>query len=105
MRIIRSIVAALLALSLIVVPIAGATAMPHASKAEMSMSASGDDCPCCNAAHKCPSDTCILKCYMGPALFVARMASMRPLPQVFAPMGAAQLSPFAPRPELPPPRS
>jgi hypothetical protein len=104
MRIVRSIFAALLGLSLIVVPMA-AVAMSHASKAEMSMNASGDDCPCCNAAHKCPSDTCMLKCYMGPALFVGRMASIRPLPQVFAPMGAAQLSPFAARPELPPPRS
>lgn len=104
MPIVRFIFAALLALSLIVVPMA-ATAMPHVSKAEMSMSASGDDCPCCNAAHKCSSDTCMLKCYMGPALFVARMASMQPLPQVFAPMSAAQLSPFAARPELPPPRS
>lgn len=105
MRIARSIFAALLAVSLAVVPMVAATAMPHASKAEMTMSAPGDDCPCCNAAHKCPSDTCVFKCYMGPALFVARMELMQPLPQVFAPMSAAQLSPFAARPELPPPRS
>lgn len=104
MRIVRSIFAALLALSLIVVPIAAATAMTHASKAEMNLGAAGDDCPCCNAAHKCSSDTCILKCYMGPALLVTRTATVQPLPQVFVPMPAVQLSPFAARPELPPPR-
>lgn len=105
MRIVRSILAALLALSLAVVPIAAATAMPHASKVEMAMSTSGGDCPCCNASHKCPSDTCILKCYMGPALFVARMLPVQPLRPILTPTRASQLSPFAPRPELPPPRS
>ena len=105
MRIVRSIFAALLALSLIVVPIAAATAMTHASKAEMTLGAAGDDCPCCNVAHKCPSDTCVQNCYMGPALFVARILPLQPLRPILTPARTGQLSPFGSRPELPPPRS
>lgn len=105
MRIVRSILAALLALSLVVVPMAAASAMPDTSKAEMTMSASSDDCPCCNAAHKCPSDTCILKCHMGPTLLVTRILTPQPLRPVLTPTRSARLSPFPPHPELPPPRS
>src|SRR5581483_5131523 len=102
MRIVRSILAALLTLSLVVVPVAAsASVATHATKAEMSMSAPGDDCPCCNADHKCPSDICAFKCATGPALFVARVVTQQPLRPRLVPTRSARLSPFAPHPELP----
>jgi hypothetical protein len=56
MRVIRFVIAALLTMSLAVLPMSAGMAMSHDTMAEMNTGASGHDCPCCNAAHKCAPD-------------------------------------------------
>lgn len=104
MRSVRLIIAVLLAASLAILPMSAAMAMTHAAKAEMSMGASGDNCPCCNAARKCATDTCQFKCFSAPAILEGAPLA-QPRPELFIAIGEATLSPFLARPDPPPPRS
>lgn len=105
MRIYRLVIAALLALSFTVVPLAAGTATVHTASNEMSMGASHDDCPCCNAAHRCPADTCMLKCFNVSAIAVELSPIMAPLRAPFAVIGVTTLVALIMRPDPPPPRS
>ncbi|HET6222015.1 MAG TPA: hypothetical protein VFE11_07610, partial [Dongiaceae bacterium] len=62
MRTVRLFIAALLALSLAVLPASAAMARTHIANADMTMSAvddaGGDDCPCCSGGWKCASRIC-----------------------------------------------
>lgn len=107
MRLVRIIIAGLLALSLGILPVSAAMAMSkaHAAQAEMSMGAPADDCPCCNVAKKCGADLCQFKCFSTPAISVENLPL--PQPRLLAMIGSttAAPSPFNLRPEPPPPRS
>ena len=105
MRAIRLIVVVLLAASLGILPVSAGIAMTHAAKAEMSMSASGTDCPCCNAAKKCVTDHCQFKCFNTPAISVDGFPLAQPVPEPLAPVCVAALSPFSRQLDPPPPRS
>jgi hypothetical protein len=105
MRIYRLVIAALLALSLTVLPVAAGMARMHAAPSEMSMGASGHDCPCCDTAHRCPADICMLKCFNVPAIGLDVSPVVAPLPAPFAAIGVATLVAFLSRPDPPPPRS
>ena len=70
MRTLRLIIALLVAASLAVLPAWASLANLHAAKAEMTMSGSGDSCPCCDATHECATDTCTSMCYSTPAISV-----------------------------------
>lgn len=108
MRFVRIIIAALLALSLGILPVSAAMAMSkaHAAKAEISMSApAADDCPCCNAAKKCGADLCQLKCFSTPAISVENLPLAQPPPLALIASTTAAPSSFDLRPDPPPPRS
>ena len=105
MRIYRLVIVALVALSFAVVPLAAGMAGVHGASSEMSMGASHDDCPCCNAAHKCPADICMLKCFNVSAIAVELSPMMAPLPAPFAASGVTPLVALITRPDPPPPRS
>ena len=105
MRSFRLIIAVLLAVSLSIVPVSAAMAVMHVGAAEMSVSEPGSDCPCCDAAHKCATDICTLKCHSSTAISVELKPLTERLPQRFAVMGAIRPSPFSPQPDPPPPRS
>lgn len=105
MRIVRIIVAVLLAASLAIPPITTAMAMTSAAKAEMSMVTSGSDCPCCNAAKKCAADLCQFKCFHTLAISVEGLPLAEPLPEPLVAVYAASFSPVTLRPDPPPPRS
>jgi hypothetical protein len=107
MRGVRFILALVLATSLIILPMSAGMAMSHvhASKTEMGMGTSGADCPCCNAAHKCAADTCMLKCFSVSALALEARPLMQPFVTVFAAVVMKRLVGYAPRPDPPPPRS
>jgi hypothetical protein len=102
MRICRLFFAVLLAMGLATLPISAAVAMTYAAKAEMGMSSSADDCPCCKPAQL---GTCLLKCCHIQAISADSPAAVHPLPPLF-PEAAVELGTavsFAPDP--PPPRS
>jgi hypothetical protein len=105
MRFIRVVIAVLLAVSLAILPVSSAMAAMHAGNPEMSMSAPDSDCACCNAAHKCATDICTLKCYNSAALYVEGQLLVGPLPQPLIDMASPAMSPFSQRPDPPPPRS
>lgn len=105
MRSLRLILALVLAASLAVMPMSAGMAMSYGAKAEMGMSEGGQDCPCCNALHKCAPDTCMLKCFSAAAMTVDGPLLEQPLPQLFLEIGAPTPSPFSTRPDPPPPRS
>lgn len=105
MRTLRLILAVLLMASLTISPVAAGMGATHAAKTEMSIGASGGDCPCCNAAKKCATDTCMFTCYSVPVLSVEGLPLIEPLPKAFVAVGLATFSPFSPRPDPPPPRS
>jgi hypothetical protein len=105
MRLIRLVIAGLLAASVAVLPVSVGMAKLHEAKAEMSMSAPDSDCPCCNAAHKCATDICTLKCYNSAALYVEGQLLVGPLPEPLIEMASPAMSPFSQRPDPPPPRS
>jgi hypothetical protein len=102
MRFCRLILAGLLAASVALLPVSAAMAMTHAAKAEMSMSASGDDCPCCKSAQAdaCPFTLCSLQ-----AISVDGPAMLMPTPACFAERGPQILAGVSLRPTPPPPRS
>ena len=105
MRTVRLIIAALLAMSLAILPVsAGMTAM-HAAKTEMSTNASGDSCPCCDPANTCAADICTAKCFNAAALLVEGQPFAESLLKRFVGTGLTAMSPFAPQPDPPPPRS
>ena len=104
MRALRLIMAVLLAASLAVLPVSASMAMTHAAKAKMSMSASGADCPCCNAAKKCATDICMFKCFSTPAISVDGFPLAQPLPEPLIAVRVAALSPFSRQLDPPPPR-
>lgn len=105
MRIHRLVIAVLLALSFTVLPVAAGMARMHAASSEMSMGASGDDCPCCDAAHRCPADICMLKCFNVSAVGLDVSPFVAPLPAPFAAATMTTLVAFSARPDPPPPRS
>ncbi len=105
MRTIRLVIAALFAVNLAIVPVSAAMAMFHGAKAQMSMSSSMDDCPCCNAAKKCATDLCQFKCFNTPAISVHGVPLVRPLPEPLVAGATTAWSPFTLGPEPPPPRS
>jgi hypothetical protein len=105
MCLIRLLIAVLLATSLAILPVSAGMAMAHAAKAEMAMSASDGDCPCCNAAHKCAPDTCMLKCFSVSAIALDARPAVHPVPAPFPELGVTTLVAFSPRPDPPPPRS
>jgi hypothetical protein len=91
-----------LTVSLAVLPLSAAVAMGHGAKAEMAMSATGDDCPCCQPA---VSDACPLVCCHVTALAASGWMIARP--RVGSPLDAEAGAFVANivRPEPPPPRS
>jgi len=105
MRVIRFVIAALLTMSLAVLPASAGMAMSHSAMAEMSAGASGHDCPCCNAAHECASDQCMLKCFSVSAIGIDVSPLVAPLPAPFAAAAMTTLVAFSARPDPPPPRS
>lgn len=110
MRILRLLIAVLLATSLSVLPVSAGMAKMHAAKAEMTMSASsdagGDDCVCCSPAGKCSTTSiCLLKCFNVPAVLINGLPVTQPVPQLFVDIGWVAPSPFSLRPDPPPPRS
>ena len=100
----RFIFAVLLAASLAMLPVSAAMAS-HAAKAEMSIGASDKDCACCDAAHKCPADACVVTCHAVSAISAVGPALSQPLPEAFASAALTEWSPFLARPDPPPPRS
>jgi hypothetical protein len=105
MRIHRLVIAVLLALSFTVLPVAAAMARMHAASSEMSMGASGGDCPCCDAAHRCPADMCMLKCFSVSAVVLEGSPLIAPQPALFAVAAMRPWVAFSARPDPPPPRS
>ena len=105
MRVIRFVIAALLTMSLAVLPMSAGMAMSRTAMAEMSTGASGHDCPCCNAAHKCAPDQCMLKCFSVSAIALDVSPLVAPLPAPFAAATMTTLVAFSARPDPPPPRS
>jgi hypothetical protein len=105
MRMCRLVIAVLLAVSFAALPIAAGMARVQAMSSEMSMDASPDDCPCCDAAHKCPADACMVKCFNVSAIAIATPTVAAPLPPLFDPIGSLPWMAFLPRPDPPPPRS
>lgn len=105
MRLIRLVIAVLLAASVAVLPVSAGVTKLHAAKAAMSMSAPDSDCPCCNAAHKCATDVCTLKCYNTVALAVEQAPFAGPFVEPLIELADAAMSPFLQRPDPPPPRS
>ena len=103
MRMCRLMFAAVMAIALAALPIEAAAAMSHAHKAQMSLTATGDDCPCCHPAQ--PLKNCPLKCCHLQAIPVDDQVIAVPLaaPDVSAStnFGAA----VSIRPDPPPPRS
>src|SRR5262249_9850317 len=99
MRSLRFILAVMLIAGLAILPVAAATAMTHTAKVEMNMGDMGSDCPCCNSAHKCAPDTCLLKCFSVAATVVDGPHLTQPLPQLFLQIGALAPSPFSARPD------
>jgi hypothetical protein len=76
--------AVLLALSFTTtLPVAAGMAKMHSASSEMSMGTSSDDCPCCDAAHRCPSDICALKCFNVSAITAEASSLSAPLPAPF----------------------
>ena len=105
MRTVRLIIAALLAMSLAILPVSAGMAAMQAADTKMSMSASGDSCPCCDTANKCASDICMVKCFNAAALLVDVQPLAESLLKRFVGTGLTAMSPFAPQPDPPPPRS
>jgi len=105
MRAIRLIIAGLLAASLTILPLSAGMAMANAAKSEMSMSASVDDCPCCNPAKTCAADHCLFACYNAPAISAGGLPLVQPPPQPLVGIGLTTMSPFLRQPDPPPPRS
>ena len=105
MRRLRFIIAVLLAVSFTVLPVAAGMARTHGASSAMSMSASMDDCPCCNAAHKCAPDTCMLKCFSVSAIALDGMPLLAPLSEPFSIVAMRKPAASSPRPDPPPPRS
>lgn len=102
MRFLRLMSALVLAVALAILPVSAATAMTHAAKAEMSMSSSGDDCPCCdvNAA-----DACSLKCCQLQALTIDALDLLKAEPEDFDPLPRDLAIAVSLQPDPPPPRS
>lgn len=105
MRAFRLMIDVLLAASLAILPVAAGMAKSCAADPQLAMSAPGDECPCCNAAKKCPPDICMFKCYHVPAIAVRELSPARPLLAPFDIVDMAIPSPFSPQPDPPPPRS
>jgi hypothetical protein len=105
MRTYRLVIAVLLAVSFAALPVAAGMARVHAASSEMSMGASGDDCPCCDAAHRCPADTCMLKCFNVSVIAIEGAPFVAPVPAPFAAAILPTLVAFSARPDPPPPRS
>ena len=105
MRTYRLAIAVLLALSFTILPVSAGMARMNAASSEMSMGAPGDDCPCCDAAHKCPGDTCALTCFNVSAIAADASPLLAPLPAPFASIALTPLVAYSPRPDPPPPRS
>jgi hypothetical protein len=102
MRIVRLIAALAMAASLAVLPVTAAAAMVHTAKAEMAVSGSGDDCPCCD---RTASDGRPLVCCHLSALSVEGWAMHKPAPEHLVADAASALVAFVKRPDPPPPRS
>lgn len=106
MRTLRLIIAVVLATSLIALPMSAAMAMTRATDAEMSMTGSSDDtCPCCDAAHRCSTDVCMLKCCNASAILVTGLALVQPRLETPATIGSTGPAEFSRPPDPPPPRS
>ena len=108
MRVLRLLIAVLLATSLAVLPVSAVMAMTHAANSDMTMSASGDnggdDCACCSPTGKCSTRICVLKCFNVPAVLIEGLPMTQPLPQLLVDIDRATMSPFSTRPDPPPPR-
>lgn len=104
MRLSRLILALLIATSLSVLPMSTGMRMTHAAMADMSMGAPGDKCPCCNPAHKCSPDDCLLVCYSAPAISTTGLILADPLPEHLVAFGPAMPAPFLRQPDPRPPR-
>jgi hypothetical protein len=72
--------------------------------AGMSIGASGEKCTCCNPAHKCSPDDCMLACYTAPAISTTGFAMAEPLREHLVALGRAMPVPFSRQPDPPPPR-
>lgn len=101
----RLIIALLTAISLTVLPMSTGTGMTHAAMAGMSMSASGEKCPCCNPANRCSPDDCVLVCYSAPAISTMGLAFAKLFPEHLVALSPAKPSSFSRQPDPPPPRS
>ncbi len=101
MRICRLTLALLLAASLAILPLSSAVAMAHAANADVTMSASGDDCPCCKSTHPA---MCPLECCQLQALSVEGWDMAEPDARGFVEGGAQAIAPLLLRPDPPPPR-
>lgn len=106
MRIFRLLSALVLAAGLALLPVSAAMAMTHAAKPDMgmgaSMSASADDCQCCNAVEL---DACPLACCHFQVLNVEGLAIARPMSGRLVGREAETVVWLALRPDPPPPRS
>jgi hypothetical protein len=101
MRLVRHLMTLLLVAGLAVLPLSATAAMAHAAKAEMAMTASGGDCPCCHdGATKASSVAC---CHVS-ALLVETV--VMPAPPAYSFASSEQRVPAAAvvRPDPPPPR-
>lgn len=101
MRIFRSILITLIAASVALLPVSAATAMAHATMADMSMSAPDGECASCKAI---ASDLCSLKCCGVQMLSVEGLVLAEPMPERFVRQDTARVAAVSPRPDPPPPR-
>jgi hypothetical protein len=104
MRAVRHVFVALIAFALAFAPVAGfAKMMPM--QHEMSAGAPEDACSCRDASRHSTADVCLLKCCGAVAILVQEQPMPEGLRVTAAEKAVAALSPFARRPDPPPPRS
>lgn len=102
MRVCRLMLIAVMAITLAALPMA-AVEMTHAENAQASMSAAGDECPCCNPAQ--PPEKCPLTCCHVQAIAVDGALIVPSLAIFYAGTGARRGTAISIQPDPPPPRS
>ncbi|HEY1245925.1 MAG TPA: hypothetical protein VGF29_13955 [Hyphomicrobiaceae bacterium] len=118
MRAVRLVIAVLVGMVLAVAPVSAAFAMasaPHSQAVQampapqhrpaVSVSATDDGCPCCDATRDMPAAVCILKCCSVVAILADVQPWTAPTSAPHADTAVAALSPFSRQPDPPPPRS
>lgn len=109
MPILRIILAALIGLSLAVMPVAAAmakpmTAMEHCDK--KGMGAKGmDDCPCCDKANACAAESCALKCFKTPCFIPTAVETFAFVRQGYQLSSSESIASSPWPPPSPPPRA